>query len=163
MTNEQIAATVNTISDLMQALRDTTTEDKAEIYAGLNLHARPRPAGRRIGGRRRGVRRRRPGPDSARRQFGEVATLVAWALMTAVVGAVAAGAVYVFRWLRHRFRHPELLTRRQGIRAEVVDESAISQAIEVLAERAAVQPPRVYLNVSPDQLAAILRHYTEEE
>ena len=37
MTKEQIAATVTAISDLVQALRYATTEDKAEIYAGLNL------------------------------------------------------------------------------------------------------------------------------
>ena len=37
MTKEQIAATVTAISDLMQALRYAATEDKAEIYAGLNL------------------------------------------------------------------------------------------------------------------------------
>jgi hypothetical protein len=35
MTKEQIAATVTAISDLMQALRYATTEDKAEIYPGL--------------------------------------------------------------------------------------------------------------------------------
>jgi hypothetical protein len=37
MTKKQITATVNAISDLMQALRNAATEDKAEIYAGLNL------------------------------------------------------------------------------------------------------------------------------
>jgi uncharacterized membrane protein YccC len=44
---------------------------------------------------------------AARRQLGEVATVIAWALGAAVVGAVIAAAVYVFLWLRHRFRHPE--------------------------------------------------------
>jgi hypothetical protein len=34
MTKEQIATTVTDISDLMQALRYATTEDKAEIYPG---------------------------------------------------------------------------------------------------------------------------------
>ena len=37
MTKEQIAATVNAISDLMQSLRHAAMEDKAEIYVGLNL------------------------------------------------------------------------------------------------------------------------------
>ena len=37
MTKEQIAATVTTIRDLVRALRTAATEDKAEIYAGLNL------------------------------------------------------------------------------------------------------------------------------
>jgi site-specific DNA recombinase len=40
MTKEQIAATVTAISDLMQALRYATTEDKAEIYAGLKAGTR---------------------------------------------------------------------------------------------------------------------------
>ena len=37
MTKEQIAATISTIRDLMRALRTAATEDKAEIYAGLNV------------------------------------------------------------------------------------------------------------------------------
>jgi hypothetical protein len=37
MTKEQIAITVSAIRDLMHALRHAATEDKAEIYAGLNL------------------------------------------------------------------------------------------------------------------------------
>ena len=40
MTKEQIATTVTAISDLMQALRYATTEDKAEIYAGLKAGTR---------------------------------------------------------------------------------------------------------------------------
>jgi hypothetical protein len=40
MTKEQIAATVTAISDLMQALRYATPEDKAEIYAGLKAGTR---------------------------------------------------------------------------------------------------------------------------
>ena len=40
MTKEQIAATVTAISDLMQALRYATTEDKAEIYPGLKTGTR---------------------------------------------------------------------------------------------------------------------------
>ena len=101
---------------------------------------------------------------AARRQLGEVATVIAWTLMAAVVGVVIAAAVYVFLWLRHRFRHPELLARQQVIRAEVLDQAAVPQAIQAPAERpAAIEAPRVYLNVTPDQLAAIMRHHTEEE
>jgi site-specific DNA recombinase len=37
MTREQIAATVNAITDLMTALRHAAPADKAAIYAGLNL------------------------------------------------------------------------------------------------------------------------------
>jgi hypothetical protein len=84
-------------------------------------------------------------------------------LTAAVVGVVLAAAVYVFAWLRHRFRHPELLAGRQVIRAEAVNEAPVPQAIEVPANSpAAIEPPRVYLNVTPDQLAAIMRHHTEE-
>jgi hypothetical protein len=92
---------------------------------------------------------------AARRQLGEVATVIAWALMAAVVGALAAAAVYVYLWLRHRFRHPELLAGRQLLRAEVAGDAAVPQAIEVAAERAAIEPLRVYLNVTPDQLAEL--------
>ena len=98
---------------------------------------------------------------AARRQLGEVATVISWALMAAVVGAVIAAAVYVFLWLRHRVRHPEILAGRHVLRAEVVDEAAAPQAAAV--QPAAIEPPRVYLNVTPDQLAAILRHSIEEK
>jgi hypothetical protein len=40
MTKEQIATTVTAISDLMQALRYATTEDKAEIYPALKTGTR---------------------------------------------------------------------------------------------------------------------------
>ena len=40
MTKEQIATTVTAISDLMQALRNATTEDKAEIYPDLKTGTR---------------------------------------------------------------------------------------------------------------------------
>jgi hypothetical protein len=40
MTKEQIAASVTAFSDLMQALRYATTEDKAEICAGLKAGTR---------------------------------------------------------------------------------------------------------------------------
>jgi hypothetical protein len=48
MTKEQIAATVSAISDLMQALRFATAEDKAEIYAGLNLQLTYNPDERTV-------------------------------------------------------------------------------------------------------------------
>ncbi len=38
--------TVNAIRDLMQALRNAATEDKAEIYAGLNLQLTYNPGGK---------------------------------------------------------------------------------------------------------------------
>jgi len=90
---------------------------------------------------------------TARRQLGEVATVVTWALMAAVVGAVIAAAVYVFLWLRHRVRHPETLAGRRVVRAEVAD----AESPQVIAARqlAAIEPPRVYL--TDDQLAALMR------
>jgi site-specific DNA recombinase len=48
MTKEEIAATVKAIRDLMQALRYATTEDKTEIYAGLNLHLTYNPGQRMV-------------------------------------------------------------------------------------------------------------------
>jgi hypothetical protein len=48
MTKEQTAATVNAIRDLMQALRYASTEDKAEIYAGLNLQLTYYPSERMV-------------------------------------------------------------------------------------------------------------------
>jgi hypothetical protein len=56
---------------------------------------------------------------AARRQLGEVATVLAWALMAAVILAVAAAAFYVFLRLRYHALHPETLVR-QAVRAEVV-------------------------------------------
>jgi hypothetical protein len=100
---------------------------------------------------------------TARRQLGEVATVVSWALMAAVVGAVIAAAVYVFLWLRHRVLHPEILAGRQVFRAEVLDDTAPPQAIQAPAAPAAIEAPRVYLNVTPEQLAAIMRNHAEGE
>jgi site-specific DNA recombinase len=54
MTKEQIAVTINAISDLMQALRHASTEDKAEIYASLNLQLTYNP-GERIVAVRAGI------------------------------------------------------------------------------------------------------------
>ena len=98
---------------------------------------------------------------AARRQLGEVATVIAWALMAAVVGAVIAAAVYVFLWLRHRIRHPETLAGRQVIRAEVLDEAPVPQAVQPRrAAAAAIEPPReihLHLNgLTPDDIAAIV-------
>ena len=51
MTTEQIAATVTAVRDLMQALRYAATEDKAEIYAGLNLQLTYHPGERTVSAR----------------------------------------------------------------------------------------------------------------
>jgi hypothetical protein len=104
---------------------------------------------------------------AARRQLGEVATVAAWALMAAVIAA----AVYAFLWLRHRVLHPEVLARPPSVRAEVMAAEPAPQpdAASVpipYAEPAAIEPGRevqLHLNVTPGQLAAIMRHHTEED
>ena len=108
---------------------------------------------------------------AARRQLGEVATVVAWALMAAVIGAVIAAAVYAVLWLRHRVLHPEYLAGRQVVQAEVMDAEPAPQpgAASVplpYAEPAALEPGRevhLHLNITPGQLAAIMQHHTEED
>jgi hypothetical protein len=45
MSKDQIAATISAITGLMQALRYAATEDKAEIYAGLNVQLTYNPGG----------------------------------------------------------------------------------------------------------------------
>ena len=91
---------------------------------------------------------------AARRQLGEVATVAAWVLMAAMVGAVVIAAVYAFLWLRHRVRHPEILAASRTVRAEVVDDPP--QAVGPAPRPAAIEPPRVYL-VTPDELAVLIR------
>ena len=79
------------------------------------------------------------------------------AAFTVVAGAVAVLAVL---WVAHRARNPELLVRRGEVRAEVMD----AEPAEITAGPAvpAIEPPRVYLNVTPDELAALMmRHDTE--
>src|SRR5437899_3153177 len=46
MTKQQITAAIATITDLMQALRHAATEDKAAIYAGLNVQLTYHPGER---------------------------------------------------------------------------------------------------------------------
>lgn len=95
------------------------------------------------------------------RVAGQVAagiTVLVYVMLGAVCGLVLAALFYVVLWLRHRVRHPETLAPRQAARPA----EAVPQAITA-AEPRAIEPPRVYLNVTDDQLAAILRHDTEEE
>ena len=88
-------------------------------------------------------------------------TVLVYVVITAVCGLALAALFYVFLWLRHRVRHPETLAGRQVIRAEVVDPAA-PQPIGAVAP-AAIEPPRVYLNVTDDQLAELVRRHTEEQ
>ena len=89
-------------------------------------------------------------------------TVLVYVMIAAVCGLVIAALFYVVLWLRHRVRHPETLAGRHVVRAEVADAAPAPQAIEA-AHPAAIEPPRVYLNVTPDQLAAIMRHHIEPE
>src|SRR5205807_284130 len=87
-------------------------------------------------------------------------TVLVYVVITAVCGLVLSALFYAVLWLRHRIRHPETLAGRQVIRAEVADEATAPLAVEA-ARPAAIEAPRVYVNVTPDQLAAIMRHYPE--
>jgi len=97
--------------------------------------------------------------------IGDAVLAVAWAVMLSVSGLVIAAAVYGFLWLRHRARHPETLAGRQVIRAEVLDEAPVPQAIQA-PERPAIEPPRneVHLHfhgVSPAEAAEAIRQASE--
>lgn len=99
------------------------------------------------------------------RVAGQVAagiTVLVYAVITAVCGLALSALFYVFLWLRHRVRYPETLAPRQMTRtadAEIVPQAIGARSVQA----AAIEPPRVYLNVTPGQLAAIMRHNTEEE
>ncbi len=101
------------------------------------------------------------------RVAGQVSMAVAafaYAVMAALAVVTGTGTWYIVLWVRHRARNPELLAPRRASRAgvaEVLDAEAVPQAIEAAAEPRAIEPPRVYLNLTDDQFAAIMRH-TEE-
>lgn len=88
-------------------------------------------------------------------------TVLVYAVITTVCGLLLSALFYTFLWLRHRVRHPETLAPRPAVRAGVLDADPVAQAV-VAARPAAIEPPRVYLNVTPDQLAAIMRRIDTE-
>ena len=90
-------------------------------------------------------------------------TVLVYVVITALCALAAAALFYVFLWLRHRVRHPETLAGRQQVRAEVVAGEAPQAVAARVVRPAAIEPPRVYLNVTPDELAAILRRNAETE
>ncbi len=100
------------------------------------------------------------------RVAGQVSTGIT-VLVYAVIGTVALimamAAWLAFLWVRHRARNPHLLAPRQAPRAGVAAAEAVPPAIEAAAEPRAIEPPRVYLNLTDDQFAAIMRHHTEGE
>jgi membrane-bound ClpP family serine protease len=87
-------------------------------------------------------------------------TVLVYVFIAALAVVFGAFTWFVVLWVRHRHRHPELLAGRQVVRAEVAE--VVPQAVSA-APLPAIGPPRVYLNVTEDQLAAIMRHHTEEE
>ena len=84
-------------------------------------------------------------------------TVLVYVVITAMCALLLAVLFYAFLWLRHRVRYPETLSRQQ-VRAEVLDGEAVPQVIAA-TPMAAIEAPRVYLNVTPDELAAIMRHH----
>jgi hypothetical protein len=86
-------------------------------------------------------------------------TVLVYVVITAICGLLLAVLFYVVLWLRHRVRHPEILAGRQAYRAEVLD--GAGHAVEA-AQPAAIEPPRVCLNITPDQLAAIVARGRED-
>jgi hypothetical protein len=82
-------------------------------------------------------------------------TVLVYAVITAVCGIMAAVLFYAVLWLRHRVRHPETLAPRRAV------PEPEPQVITATPVPAALEPPRVYLNVTPDQLAAIIRDQEE--
>ena len=86
-------------------------------------------------------------------------TMLTYAVIAALAIVIAAGAWLAVLWVAQRHRNPELLVRRAD-RVQVAE--AAPPAIEGAAEPRAIEPPRVYLNVTPDQLEAILRADHEE-
>jgi hypothetical protein len=89
-------------------------------------------------------------------------TVLVYVVITAVCGLLLAVLFYAFLWLRHRVRHPETLASRHAVQAGVLDAEPVPQVIAA-TPLPAIEPPRVYLNVTDDQLAAIVRNHREEQ
>jgi hypothetical protein len=89
-------------------------------------------------------------------------TVLVYVLIAVVCGLALSALVYVVLWLRHRVRHPETLARQPAQGAQGVLD-AESPQVTAARPPAAIEPPRVYLNVTDDQFAALMRNSTEEE
>lgn len=77
-------------------------------------------------------------------------TVLVYVVISAVGGLTLIALAAAALWLRDRAR-PAV---PPAVRAEIVDDTP--QAVEEAPRQAAIGPPRVYLNVNPDQLAAAL-------
>lgn len=100
--------------------------------------------------------------------IGDALIVVACAVIAVAVAAAVAAVTYVFLWIRHRARNPELLAgRRTVVHAGELPAQPAWTARQVPADQpAAIEPGRevhLRLAVTPDQLAAIMRHHTEED
>lgn len=73
-------------------------------------------------------------------QVSMAVAVLAYAVMTAVAVIIGAGAFYVFLWVRHRARNPELLAGRRTVRAEV----AQAEAAAIPAREAPALPAPVH-------------------
>jgi hypothetical protein len=93
-------------------------------------------------------------------QVSMAVAVLAYAVMAAVAIVTGAGAWVVVLWVRERHRHPELLAGRRA--APDGAPEPVPAEIEP-ARPAAIEPPRVYLSLTDDQLAALVRHHTEGE
>jgi hypothetical protein len=81
-------------------------------------------------------------------------TVLVYVVIGAVCGLAVAALCYAVLWLRHRVRHPETLAPRQAYQAGVA--GPVPPAVAAAAVPA-LEPPRVYLNVTEAQLAALMR------
>ena len=93
-----------------------------------------------------------------------IAVLV-YVFIAALAVVFGAAAVTAFLWVRERIRHPELLSGRRAGRAAGIRSGSGPDGPDAIgtARPAAIEPPRVYLNLTDDQLAAIMRQPEREE
>jgi heme/copper-type cytochrome/quinol oxidase subunit 2 len=89
-------------------------------------------------------------------------TVLVYVVITAVCLLVLAALFYAVLWLRHRVRHPETLAGRHAVRAAVLAAEPAPQAIAAAAPPA-IEPPRVYLNLTDEQLDALMRNHAGEQ
>jgi hypothetical protein len=87
-------------------------------------------------------------------------TVLVYVFIAALAVTFGAWTWLVVLWVAHRHRNPELLVRRAP-RAQVLDADPVPEPVAVVP-LPAIEPPRVYLNITPDELAAILRNHAEE-
>jgi hypothetical protein len=85
---------------------------------------------------------------------GQALVVIVLAVTAAVILAVIAAAAYVFLWLRHRVRNPELLAGSRAVRAEVLPAPQQDAAAQLAAwAPAAIDPPREIRTSDPARAA----------